>query len=32
VTVLPIVGLVGGILLALWAPVGRARAAGDRRD
>ena len=26
VTVLPIVGLVAGILLALWAPIGRSRA------
>jgi hypothetical protein len=29
VTVLPVVGLVAGIVLALWAPIGRARAAGD---
>ena len=28
VTVLPILGLVAGILLALWAPIGRARVAG----
>ena len=27
VTVLPILGLVVGILLALWAPIGRTRAA-----
>ncbi|MCU1427205.1 MAG: hypothetical protein JWL83_1205 [Actinomycetia bacterium] len=28
VTILPIVGLIAGVLLALWAPLGRARAAG----
>lgn len=26
VTILPILGLIGGILLALWAPLGRSRA------
>ncbi|HTD49916.1 MAG TPA: hypothetical protein VK771_04910 [Acidimicrobiia bacterium] len=28
VTVLPIVGLVAGIVLAIWAPLGRSRARG----
>jgi hypothetical protein len=28
VTLLPIIGLVVGIVLALWAPFGRSRAAG----
>jgi hypothetical protein len=29
VTVLPLVGLMGGVALAWWAPFGRGRAAGD---
>jgi hypothetical protein len=29
VTVLPVVGLVAGVALAWWAPLGRGRAAGD---
>ena len=32
VTVLPVVGLVGGIALALWAPLGRTRAARTGSD
>jgi hypothetical protein len=32
VTVLPILGLLAGVALALWAPIGRARAAGDGHD
>jgi hypothetical protein len=28
VTILPVVGLMAGVLLALWAPLGRTRAAG----
>jgi hypothetical protein len=28
VTILPVVGLIAGIVLAMWAPLGRTRAAG----